>query len=120
MKTQLPNFTYQIELASGEVEKHIVTKQQIKEFLNGLYGGSTPDGLFGFDVTKGVLFDNLPKLQRTKLMSDEMLDWYAEEYARNGIHGSRKPTRSCLSLFLYTEAPCLHGSSFDHMAKSEA
>ena len=88
VKTKLPNFTYQIQLASGVVEENVQTKASIKKFLNGLYGGQGPNGEMGFTPKTGVLFDNLDKLKETKLLSAEMLDYYTEEYARNGIHGS--------------------------------
>lgn len=90
MKTKLPNFGYQIQLASGEVEKHIQTKDQIKQLLNALYGGKGPNGERGFDVKKGIAFEDLPKLQRSRLLDDSMLDYYADQYSKNGMHGTRK------------------------------
>lgn len=90
VKSKLPNFGYQIQLASGAVEEHIQTKDEIKQFLNGMYGGSGASGEGGFDVTKGVLFENLEKLGKTPLLSEEMLEYYVDQYARNGMHGSCK------------------------------
>ena len=86
--SKLPNFGYQIQLASGTVEEHIQTKDQIKQFLNALYGGKGPNGEDGFEVTKGVLFENLEKLRRTRLLSEGLLEYYADQYARNGMHGT--------------------------------
>ena len=74
VKSRLPNFGYQIQLGSGEVEKRVWTKEEIKGFLNALYGGRGPNGEAGFDVTKGILFENLGKLRHTKLMSEEVLE----------------------------------------------
>ena len=88
--SKLPNFGYQLQLASGLVEEKIQSKQEIKHLLNGMYGGKGPNGEVGFEVETGILFDNLPKLQQSRLMSEEVLDYYAEEYARNGMHGTRK------------------------------
>ena len=72
IKKALPNFKYQLVLRSGEVEKHIQTKQQIRQFLNGLYGGIGPHGEVGFTVTDGPLFDNLPKLADTELLDKKI------------------------------------------------
>ncbi|MCJ1451175.1 hypothetical protein MMC28_001510 [Mycoblastus sanguinarius] len=88
VETSLPQFRYQIQLASGKVEERIQSKEQVKTFLNALYGGKGPNGEIGFDVRKGALFYNLPKLKNTSLMSEEMLDFYAEQYARKGMHGT--------------------------------
>lgn len=83
----LPNFTYQLQLASGAVESHIKTKPQIKQFLNGMYGGTGPNGEKGFDVRKGVLFENLGVLRKTPLLGEEELEVYTEEFSRNGMGG---------------------------------
>ena len=88
VESKLPNFQYQLQLASGVVEEYIQYREQIKQFLNGLYGGKGPNGEDGFETTKGVLFENLDKLGKTPLLSDEMLDYYANQYARNGVRGT--------------------------------
>ena len=90
VKSKLPNFAYQLQLGSGIVEKHVQSKAEIKAFLNGMYGGRGPDGEAGFDVSKGVLLENLGKLGKTPLLGEEMLEYYVEEYARNGVYGSCK------------------------------
>lgn len=82
---QVPNFRYQAHLAGEEVEKEVRTKKDIKKFLNALYGGRTEEGGAGFSVKHGVDFKILRESQRTKLMDEEMLDYYTEEYARHGI-----------------------------------
>ena len=90
VKTKLPNFAYQLQLASGEVEKRIQTKEQMTQFLTAVYGGRTPEGASGFDVGKGILFENLPSLKPSRLLSPAMLAYYTEQYMRNGIHGTCK------------------------------
>lgn len=88
VKTKLPNFTYQLHLASGQVEKHVQTREQIRQFLNGVYGARTPTGQYGIDVRSGVLFDNLNTIGKTKLMSDAMMDYYVDQYVRKGLHAT--------------------------------
>ena len=87
VKTVLPNFAYQLRLASGEVEERITTRAQIREFLNVIYGGRGKNGEVGFDVRKGPIYENLALAEPSPLVSAEMLDFYADEYARNGMHG---------------------------------
>ncbi|KAL1979931.1 hypothetical protein VTN96DRAFT_4887 [Rasamsonia emersonii] len=87
VKTHIPSFAYQLQLKSGELEKAISTKDEIRQFLIGLYGGRTDDGKPGFDVSKGVLLENLKGLKPSKLLSKEEIAYYADEFARHGIHG---------------------------------
>ncbi|KAI9713633.1 MAG: hypothetical protein M1812_006605 [Candelaria pacifica] len=88
VNTKLPNFRYQVQLGGKEVEDRLKTREDLKQFLNGVYGGQGPKGEVGFNTESGVLLDNLPKLGLTKLLSDRELDYYADEYARHGIHGT--------------------------------
>ncbi|KAH0566134.1 hypothetical protein GP486_000464 [Trichoglossum hirsutum] len=92
VKKHLPTFRYQLQLIGPDIEAKIKTKEQIKEFLNALYGGRGPNGEDGFNVTDGVLLQNLPVLGPTPLLSAEELDYYVEEYARHGLHGTRRAT----------------------------
>ncbi|KAJ5894738.1 hypothetical protein N7495_006429 [Penicillium taxi] len=87
VQTAAPHFGYQLQFASGDVEKVIRTREEIKQFLSALYGGRTADKEFGFDVKKGVLFDKVGKLMPSRLLSVEELEYYADEFMRNGVHG---------------------------------
>ncbi|KAK8054496.1 alpha/beta-hydrolase [Apiospora phragmitis] len=83
-----PNFGYQKQLASGEAEKLIhETPDGIRHFLNGMYGGRTPDGQLVFNPEVGVLKDNLPAIGPSPMVAQEMVDFYVQEYARHGFHG---------------------------------
>lgn len=77
---RLPNFTYQLQLKGPDVEARIQGAEKVRQFLNGMYGGFGPNGEVGFTATEGVQFDNLPKLNRTRLLSDEELDHYVQQY----------------------------------------
>ena len=72
VRTVAPNFTYQLQFAGGELEKVLRSKDEIKQFLCALYGGRTEDGQGGFDAEKGVLLDRVPKLKRSRLLSEEV------------------------------------------------
>ncbi|WEW61172.1 alpha/beta hydrolase family protein [Emydomyces testavorans] len=70
--TRLPFFGYQLQFMSGELEKAIQTKRDIRQFLIALYEGRTSKGEFGCDVRKGVLLDKLPALQPSRLLTEEV------------------------------------------------
>lgn len=70
--TVLPNFGYQLQLGSGEVEEVLDTKQQIRLFLNAMYGGRGPNGEVGFSPNTGIIFENLPKLGPSPLLSEQV------------------------------------------------
>nr|QBM06330.1 putative epoxide hydrolase [Tolypocladium sp. CBMAI 1346] len=77
---KLTNFRYQLQLKGPDVESAIQGEDKVRQFLNGMYGGSSPDGKLGFSVEEGVHFEALPKLRRTSLLSDEELDYYVQQY----------------------------------------
>jgi hypothetical protein len=41
---QLPNFMYQLQLASGDIERAIKTRDDIRAFLNAVFGGKGRGG----------------------------------------------------------------------------
>ncbi|KAE8378598.1 Alpha/Beta hydrolase protein [Aspergillus bertholletiae] len=85
----VPTVTYQLQFGSAEgvVESHTQDKEGIHAFLNGLYGGATPEGKFAMDSTRGFDFEVATKLGHTRLLSQEELQYYVEEYSRNGLQG---------------------------------
>ncbi|OQE27268.1 hypothetical protein PENSTE_c004G05071 [Penicillium steckii] len=87
VRTVAPHFAYQLQFASGDLEKVFKSKAEIKQFLSALYGGKTTKGEFGFEAEKGVLLDKAMDLKPSRLLSEDELDFYAAEFARNGVHG---------------------------------
>lgn len=83
-----PQFGYQIHLAGQEVEARIRSKDEIRRFLNGMYGARGPNRESLFSPEKGLLFENLEKVGKTRLLSDEEMEYYVEQYSRNGLHGT--------------------------------
>lgn len=88
---KVPNFAYQLQLMGPDVEQRIQGEEKVRQFLNGMYGGFGPNGEVGFKPTEGVLFDNLPLLRRTSLLSDEELDYYTQQYMRREAPQMRGP-----------------------------
>jgi len=84
---KLQNFRYQLQFQGEDVEKQIQGKEKIKQFLNAMFGGKTPDGESGFSTRDGVLFDIIEKVGQSPLVTPEEIDFYAEQFARNGLHG---------------------------------
>lgn len=82
----LPNFAYQLRLADGQVEG-LKSRDEIRQLLNGVYGGRGPNGEAAFDAQNGVYLDRLAHLSKNRLVEDEMLDYYADQYVKNGMHG---------------------------------
>ena len=87
----LRNFTYQLHFKGPEVEGNIQGEEKVRQFLNALHGGQGPNGEAGIVTTEGVLFENLPKLRRSKLMSEEELDHYVKQYMAHPAPQMRGP-----------------------------
>ncbi|KAF2751383.1 alpha/beta-hydrolase [Sporormia fimetaria CBS 119925] len=83
----LPQFRYQIHLASGEVEKIVNDEQKIRQFLKGMYGAKGPNGEEAFDPCKGVIPENLPLIGESRILNGKVLDYYVREYSRHGVFG---------------------------------
>jgi len=87
VQKRLPNFRYQLHFASGEIEAAVQSKAEIRQFLSNLYGARTPDRQVAFDAEKGVDLALQPHVGTSKLLSDEEMDYYVQEYSRHGING---------------------------------
>ncbi|CEJ58124.1 hypothetical protein PMG11_06794 [Penicillium brasilianum] len=87
VKNAAPNLAYQLQFASGELEKVIRSKSEIKQFLSALYGARTEKGEVGIDTDKGLFLDKVSKLKTSRLLTEEELDYYATEFSRSGVHG---------------------------------
>jgi len=69
VKGPLPQFAYQMHLASGEVEKSVKDEQSIRQFLKGMYGGRGPNGELAFVPEKGVIPENLPTIGESRILN---------------------------------------------------
>lgn len=83
---KLPNFAYQLQFISGEVEHHIKTPDDIRRFLLAIFGSRTEDTREpAFTTERGYIFDRLPRLKLSSpLLSAEELDEYVRAYAEGG------------------------------------
>lgn len=72
VKGPLPQFAYQLHLASGEVEKSVKDEQSIRQFLRGMYGARGPNGELAFDPEKGVIKKNLPTIGESRILNGKV------------------------------------------------
>jgi hypothetical protein len=72
MAIAMPTLAYQKQMASGIVEKTLTSKQDIKNFINTMYYGTTPEGLPAFSLSSGFDFDLVSKVGKSPLLSDEV------------------------------------------------
>lgn len=84
VKGILPQFAYQIHLASGEVEKSVNDEQSIRQFLKGMYGGRGPNGETSFNPESGVIADNLPKIGESRLLNGKVRSLLSREELGRG------------------------------------
>ncbi|EED22826.1 epoxide hydrolase, putative [Talaromyces stipitatus ATCC 10500] len=83
----LPSLGYQLQFRSGEVEKAVRSKDDVRQFLTIMYGGRTAEGEGGWSASKGVKLDKLGSFRESPLLKGEDLEYYATEFSRYGIHG---------------------------------
>ncbi|KAI0389875.1 hypothetical protein F5Y17DRAFT_469364 [Xylariaceae sp. FL0594] len=85
---KMPNFRYQLQLASGEMEKIIGdSTHRLRGFLNGIYGGKTPEGKPAFTTDDGLIEANVDHIGQSPLLGADMSDLYVREFSRHGMHG---------------------------------
>jgi soluble epoxide hydrolase/lipid-phosphate phosphatase len=83
----LPSLGYQLQFGSKEgiIESATKDKAGIRNFLNALYSGRTTDGKEAGTAEKGFDLDLISSLERSAFVSEDELDYYVEEFARNGF-----------------------------------
>ncbi|KAI4869764.1 Alpha/Beta hydrolase protein [Hypoxylon rubiginosum] len=83
-----PAFAYQLQNAGSEAEALVGrSPAHLRGFLNAMFGGVTVDGMPGFDPYVGLIPERLLEVQRSPLVTPEVLEHYVSEYSRNSLHG---------------------------------
>lgn len=72
VKGPLPQFGYQIHLASGEVEKIVNSEETLRQFLKGIHGATGPNREAIFDPVKGVIAEHLPKVGESRILNGKV------------------------------------------------
>jgi len=68
----VPQFGYQLQLAGSEVEANVQTRERIKQFFKGIYGGKDDGGRALFSPQKGVDFDVIDKVGMPALLNQQV------------------------------------------------
>lgn len=68
----IPQFGYQLHLAGPEVESTVRTREQIKHFLEGVYGGKTEGGQVFFRPETGFDLSLLDTIGPTPILDQEV------------------------------------------------
>ncbi|KAK4137435.1 alpha/beta-hydrolase [Trichocladium antarcticum] len=86
---RLPNFRYQLQLAGPEVEEKVVGRAGIRNFLAVMYGARGKGGVEMYDSVNGLKLDRMVagEVGESPLLSKDEMDFYVDEYARNGLRG---------------------------------
>ncbi|KAH9892938.1 epoxide hydrolase [Xylariomycetidae sp. FL2044] len=85
---RMPSFRYQLRIAAGDVENIVHAEPgRLRKFLDAVYGGRTPEGEAPFTSQRGLEPDKLDRVQPSPLVEPAMMEFYAAEYARHGLHG---------------------------------
>lgn len=82
-----PSFGYQLQLREPAIDLKLLGSAKIRQVLLALYGATTPAGQPGFDARTGLLFDNMPNLGSSPLVSDADVSYYTTEYLKNTMRG---------------------------------
>lgn len=84
----LPQFGYQLQLASPDLESALKTPEHYQRFFKGIFGGRTESGQVFLRPETGV---DLPLLDEpvgdSPLVSNEEIEFYVQQFTRNGMHG---------------------------------
>ncbi|KAK3395746.1 Alpha/Beta hydrolase protein [Sordaria brevicollis] len=82
---------YQLQNARGDVERAVAgDRKRLRGWLRGMFGGlieGEDGGRMGFDPWKGFDLQKLEEVGPSPLVSEEVMDFYVEEYSRNGLQG---------------------------------
>lgn len=88
----IPTIAYQVQFGSEEgfIESHTKDKTGIRNYLDAMYSGRSPDGKIAMAPVEGYNAELTPSLERSKFVSEDELEYYVEEYAQQGLRGPCK------------------------------
>ncbi|KAF6842800.1 hypothetical protein CMUS01_02726 [Colletotrichum musicola] len=81
------NFKYQLQLRGEEVPERLTKPEDIRQFLQGIYGGRGQNGELVFNTEQGVVWENVGKIGPTPLLDDDEIAYYADNFAKGGLRG---------------------------------
>ena len=72
VKKRYKSFKYQQHFASGDIEEAVQSRSEIRQFLNGAYGGRGPNREMGMRMDDRVYLEHLAKLAPTPLLTEKV------------------------------------------------
>lgn len=87
------NLRYQLQFQGPQIDDGITSETTVRQFLNAMFGGKSSEGEIGFVASRGIIFRNLPKLNRSHLLSHTELEYYVSRYFENGKSKVEGPLR---------------------------
>ncbi|CAH0018218.1 unnamed protein product [Clonostachys rhizophaga] len=82
-----PTLGYQLQWRDPSIDRNFTTPSQIRMMFNTVFGGTTPEGAYGYSVSEGFLYDVMPLLQPNPLVNSSDMDLYVNSIARHGVRG---------------------------------
>jgi pimeloyl-ACP methyl ester carboxylesterase len=89
----MKSLRYQLQFQGTPINNEITEETKVRQFLNAMFGGKSPENEVGFNASEGILFHNLPKLNQSQLLSNVELDYYVSRYALKGQAKREGPLR---------------------------
>jgi len=88
----LPNFGYQLQFAGDEVENGVKSAEDVRKFLNGMYGWGGKEGVRLMAVEKGFDISRMKQVDvgTSPIVTENEMDHYVSEYMKhekNPMHG---------------------------------
>lgn len=82
-----PTLGYQLQWRDPSIDRNFTTPSQIRMMFNTVFGGTTPEGAYGYSVSEGFLYDVMSLLQPNALVNSSDMDLYVNSIARHGVRG---------------------------------
>ncbi|KAL1866827.1 hypothetical protein VTK73DRAFT_4476 [Phialemonium thermophilum] len=89
---RIPNFRYQLQLASGEVERYLRPgdESRLRSFFNGIFLGRNSSGEGIFRTDRGLVFENFDSVGPSPIVGPEEIDFYVREYSHGRSSSEKK------------------------------
>ncbi|VUC34141.1 unnamed protein product [Clonostachys rosea] len=82
-----PTLGYQLQWRDPSIDRNFTTPSQIRMMFNTVFGGTTPEGDYGYSISEGFLYDVMPLLEPNPLVNSSDMDLYVNSIAKHGVRG---------------------------------
>ncbi|KAH7205223.1 Alpha/Beta hydrolase protein [Fusarium oxysporum] len=81
------NFKYQLQFRGPDVEERIKSPNDIRQLIQGIFGGRGEENEAIFTTERGVLFENLGRIGPSPLLDEAETDYYTVAFTQSGLRG---------------------------------